>query len=162
LNSELILNYHMNMTGSDSTLTFQSSALSRSSAEVFEAASDRPVRVTRRNGEPLVLMTESENSDRDALLELAAQLIDSSSQVERSLAENMADRFPWMLALNAEDRDRCAVDIVSAARASFSTHQAHLAIAEITSWRETASALAAGLGHRSLDWLDDEEIVERP
>ncbi|WP_323127125.1 prevent-host-death protein [Brevibacterium atlanticum] len=107
-------------------------------------------------------MTEAENSDRDALLELAAQLIDSSSQIERSLAENMADRFPWMLALSAEDRDRCAVDIVSAARASFSTHQAHLAIAEINSWRETAAAVAAGLGTRSLDWLAEEEAVERP
>jgi hypothetical protein len=35
-------------------------------------------------------------------------------------------------------------------------------IAELVSWRETASALAAGLGSANLDWLDDEETVERP
>lgn len=107
-------------------------------------------------------MTEAENSDRNALLELAAQLIASSTRAEGDLAESMADRFPWMLALGADDRNQCAADIVAAARASFSTHQAHLAIAEITSWHETATAVAAGLGHRSLEWLDEEEIVERP
>ena len=49
---------------------------------------------------------------------------------------------------------------MAAARASFATHQPHLAIAEITAWRETATALAAGLGNGSVEWLDDTEAVE--
>ncbi|WP_342766912.1 MULTISPECIES: prevent-host-death protein [Brevibacterium] len=107
-------------------------------------------------------MTESENSDRNNLLELAAQLIASSTRAAGSLTECMADRFPWMLALSEGDQETCARDILNAARASFSTHQAHLAIAEITSWRETAIAIAAGLGDGRVQWLDEPENVERP
>lgn len=145
-----------------STLAFQSSELSRSPADVFEAATEHPVEVTRRDGETLVLMTTTENRERNALLELAAQLIAVSTTTTGSLAERMADRFPWMLALGPEDREACADEILTAARASFSTNQAHLAIAALTAWRETAAAIAAGLGSDPVEWLEDDEPVERP
>ncbi|MCZ9635381.1 hypothetical protein RhoBH5_32380 [Rhodococcus sp. BH5] len=48
---------------------------------------------------------------------------------------------------------------------SFSTDQPHLVLAELTSWRETATAIAAGLGQADLEWLDtpeDDTMVERP
>ncbi|GAA4741573.1 hypothetical protein GCM10023217_07410 [Gordonia alkaliphila] len=63
------------------------------------------------------------------------------------------------------NRDTCAQDLVNAARASLSTNQPHLAISELTSWKETATALAAGLGTADLEWLDREDArgkVERP
>jgi hypothetical protein len=68
------------------------------------------------------------------------------------------------LRLAGADRESCAQDLVDAARASFSTDQPHLAIAELTSWKETATAVAAGLssGSAGLEWLDDDETVERP
>lgn len=47
-----------------------------------------------------------------------------------------------MLALSPADRESCAQDLVDAARSSFSTDQPHLAIAELTSWKETATAVA--------------------
>lgn len=108
---------------------FRSSELSRSSAEVFAAAEDHPVQITRRDGESLVLMSEHEDQARTALLELAAQLVAVSTSSESTLAERMSDRFPWMLALSSEDRVTCANDVLAAARASFATHQAHLAVA---------------------------------
>lgn len=74
----------------------------------------------------------------------------------------MARAFPWMLALSPADRRTCAQELVDAARASFSTDQPHLAIAELTSWKETATAVAAGLGSADLEWLGDDETVERP
>ena len=74
----------------------------------------------------------------------------------------MANAYPWMLALSQDDRRQCAQDLVDAARASFATGQAHLVAAELTSWRETASALAAGLRSTPVDWLDDQTLVERP
>lgn len=46
--------------------------------------------------------------------------------------------------------------------ASFAINQAHLIAAELTSWRETASALAAGMRNSPVDWLDDEIPVARP
>lgn len=147
---------------SQSRTTFQSSELSRASAEVFAAATDHPVEVTRRDGESLVLMSESADRARTALLELAAQLVAVSTNTDGTLVTRMIDRFPWMLALSTADQQTCANDILTAARASFATNQPHLAIAELTAWRETATAVAAGLGREPVEWLDDTLVVERP
>lgn len=149
-------------TPTRSRTTFQSSELSRASAEVFAAAADHPVRVTRRDGESLVLMSESADKARASLLELAAQLVAVTASPDGTLAGRMSDRFPWMLALSQTDQDACAKAVLAAARASFATDQPHLAIAELTAWRETATAMAAGLGKESVRWLKDAEIAERP
>lgn len=140
----------------------RSSDLSRQSAEVFAAAADHPVEVTRRDGESLVIMSESTDRARKELLKLAAQLIVVSTSLEGTLTSRMVDRFPWMEALSPKDQNTCATEILSAARASFATEQPHLAIAELTAWRETATAIAAGLDSRPVDWLDEAETVERP
>lgn len=142
--------------------SFESSELSRSSAEVFAAAADHPVEVTRRDGEPFVLMSKRDSVLQESLLDLAAQIIGASVRAEGSFADRMSDQFPWMLALSPEDRVECADQLVAAARASFSTKQPHLAIAEIMSWRETATALAAGFATSEVEWLDDDELAERP
>ncbi|MBK4121508.1 prevent-host-death protein [Kocuria rhizophila] len=141
---------------------FKSSDLSRSSAEVFAAATEHPVTVTRRDGETLVMMTDSEDRARRELLDLAAQLIAIATDTRGTLTERMSEVFPWMFALSPQGRDDCARAILQAARASFSTKQPHLAVAELTSWKETATALAAGLRNDPVEWLDGEEPVERP
>ncbi len=145
-----------------SRTTFQSSELSRASAEAFAAAADHPIQITRRDGESLVLMSESADQARASLLELAAQLIAVTTSTEGTLATRMSDRFPWMLALSEADREACSSEIVAAARASFATNQHHLAVAALTAWRETATAIAAGLGKEAIEWLDYTEPVERP
>lgn len=145
-----------------SRTTFQSSELSRASAEAFAAAADHPIQITRRDGESLILMSESADRERAALLELAAQLIAVTTSSEGTLAIRMSDRFPWMLALSEADREACSTEIVAAARASFATNQPHLAVAELNAWRETATAIAAGLGGETIEWLDSAEAVERP
>jgi len=153
----------MTLINDSHTTTRRSSDLSKHSADVFAEAEDHTVQITRRDGEPLVLMSQREADARTLLLQFAADLIAVTLDDEGTLASRMADRFPWMLALSDADRESCARDLVKAARASFSTGQPHLAIAELTSWRETATALAAGLGARqSVEWLDDAEPVERP
>lgn len=146
----------------NSRTTFQSSELSRGAAEVFAAAADHPVEITRRDGESLVLMSGREDRARTSLLELAAQLVAVSTSREGTLAERMSDRFPWMFALSSADQETCAKEILTAARASFATNQPHLAITELTSWRETATAIAAGLGVGQMEWLDNDEKVKRP
>lgn len=157
--------YHGGMTTTaPRASTRRSSDLSKHSAEVFAEAEDHPVTVTRRDGEALVLMSQREAEGRARLLEFAAQLIGVAVDDDGPLAERMSRAFPWMLALSPEDRATCAQALVDAARASFSTDQAHLALAELTSWRETATAIAAGFGRADLDWLDsdDDDVVERP
>lgn len=79
------------------------------------------------------------------------------------LAERMSRAFPWMLALSPDDRATCAQDLVDAARASFSTDQPHLVLAELNSRKETATAIASGLNRGEPEWLDDDDaVVERP
>lgn len=142
--------------------TFPSSDLSRHAPRVFAAAEENPVDVTRRDGEDMVLMTRREADSREQLLQIAAQLIAVATDDRGTLAERMADRFPWMLALGEKDRSTCAKDLLEAARASFATGQSHRAIAEMTAWRETAVALASGLGAAPVEWLDEPAAVERP
>lgn len=144
--------------------TRRSSDLSKHSAEVFAEAEDHPVTVTRRDGETLVLMSQREADSRNRMLEFAAQLIGVAVDSDGPLAGRMSKAFPWMLALSPDDRSTCAQDLVDAARASFSTDQPHLVLAELTSWKETASAVAAGLGRGEPEWLegDDAVVVERP
>lgn len=141
---------------------FQSSELSRNSVEVFLAAEAQPVTVTRRDAEPLVLMTAREAKARSVLFEFAAQLIAITTDDRGTLEERMADHLPWMLALSAEDRASCATELVDSARASFATEQPHLAAATLNSWRETATAIAAGLGDTAVDWIETDEVIDRP
>lgn len=152
----------MNIASALPTRTRRSSDLSKHSAEVFAEAEDHPVTVTRRDGETLVLMSQREAEGRARLLNFAAQLITVTLDDRGTLAERMSRIFPWMLALSPADREACAQELIDAARASFSTDQPHLAIAELTSWKETATAVAAGLGNIDLVWIDDAESVERP
>jgi PHD/YefM family antitoxin component YafN of YafNO toxin-antitoxin module len=163
--SERILKYVKDMPITTSPLadrTFQSSDLSRRPLSVFAAAEDHPVEVTRRDGEDLVLMSKSEAEARKELLNFAGQLIAAATKDRGSLAERMADSFPWMLALSPADRELCAKELLEASRASFATGQAHLAVAELTAWQETAIAIAAGLGRTPVEWLENDELVERP
>ncbi|MDN5686868.1 MAG: prevent-host-death protein [Brachybacterium sp.] len=147
--------------------TRRSSDLSKHSAEVFAEAEEHPVTVTRRDGESLVLMSQREADARAELLHIASTLI-SITLEDGPLSERMASRYPWMYALSDQDRDECARGLIDAARASFSTQQPHLAIARLTSWRETATAIAAGLGSQPVEWLDADDdtaggaVVERP
>lgn len=142
-------------------ITRRSSELSKRPAEVFAEAERAPVTITRRDGESLILMSRREAGNRDRLLELAAQLITASLD-DDPLPASMTKLFPWMLALPPADRDACARELLDAARASFATEQAHLAIATLTAWEETASAMAAGLGNTEITWRDDEKPVRRP
>ncbi|MGC0141833.1 prevent-host-death protein [Pseudactinotalea sp. Z1732] len=157
----------MTLAADHPAYTRRSSDLSKHSAEVFAEAEDHPVTVTRRDGESLVLMSQREANARAELLHIAATLITVTLE-EGPLSERMASRYPWMYALSSQDREQCARDLIDAARASFSTQQPHLAIAQLASWRETATAIAAGLGSQPVEWLDENDdavvvtVVERP
>lgn len=91
-------------------------------------------------------MSGSNDRAWTALLELGAQLAAVPTSTDGTLASRMTDRFPWMLALSPADQEDCATAVLAVAWASFSTGQPHLAIAELTSWRKTATVVAAGLG----------------
>lgn len=142
--------------------TFNSSELSRNPKSVFDAVEAQPVLVTRRDGKNLVLMTEHEADNRRDMFAIGAQIIAATTLDRGTLAERMATVFPWMLALNDSDRELCARELVEVSRAAFATNQPKALLIEVTSWFETATALAAGLHKAEVGWLDEPVAVEAP
>lgn len=142
--------------------TFNSSELSRNPKPVFEAVESQPVLVTRRDGENLVLMTEHEADERRDMFLIAAQIIAATTLEGGSLAERMATVFPWMLALDTGDRELCARELIDTARAAFATNQPKTLLVGVTSWFESATALAAGLDKVEPEWLAEPVAAEAP
>lgn len=141
---------------------FQSSDVSRQPLRVFDAAENGPVAVTRRDGEDLVLMSKRDADAIDWLLTFAAQVLAVSVENKDGLSDRLASLYPWMLTLGNADREQCAADILRASQAALATHQPQLAVAEVTSWRETAMAVADGVAGQQTEWLEKPEAVQRP
>ena len=148
--------------GNVMTVTRRSSDLSKKSAEVFAEAEQGPVAVTRRDGEPMVLMAARRAAEMDHLLDSAAQFTQALLRGQSEPVAAMSEVYPWMMALTPEDRSACATELRDAALASFSTGQARLLEEAEASWRGTAEAVAAGLVSSDVDWLDDDPLVGRP
>ncbi|GAA1747740.1 prevent-host-death protein [Rothia terrae] len=143
---------------------FASSDLSRSASKVFAAATNEPVRITRRDGENLVLMTEEELNRQQTLLGVAAQIVAVSTFTahDSELVAEMTRHFSWMLALTEEYQVSCAHEIINDARAVFSLGQPNLIVGTINAWRDTAEAVAAG--YAAGEYVVDEDglALERP
>ena len=78
-------------------------------------------------------MSKREADERERLLEIAAQFLAAATDNRGTLAQRLADRMPWMLALSPTGQAECATELLAAARASFAISQAHLATAAMTS-----------------------------
>lgn len=125
--------------------TRRASDLNRHPTEVFHEAELHPVRLERRHGSPLVLMTAKADQERTELMRFAGMVVGAALDHD-SLEEGLTCAFPWMFALSENDRRVCAKEIIDAARVAFTTKsQAHQALRVITAWRESAAAIAAGL-----------------
>lgn len=108
----------------------------------------------------IVIEEVDDAPERAELLELAAHVLAVADREEGSLCSRMTATFSWMSALSKEDRKKCSADVVAAARASF-TDSPHLALAELTSWRETATAMAQGLHKVPTVFFEDEETHKK-
>ncbi|ROP72460.1 prevent-host-death protein [Curtobacterium sp. PhB115] len=141
----------------------QSSDLSRHAKQVFAAAEEEPLEVTRRDGKPLVLTTKERSDDDDAVLEIAAQLIAAVTVNEQlPLHDRLAVPYPWIKLLSRDDQKRFAREIVDVARGSFSLRQPRRLLLEMQAWRNSAEAIAAGWGARDPEVLEAPVAVERP
>lgn len=144
--------------------TVQSSELSRHSRDVFEAADEGPVLITRRDGESLVLTKASQaDADRSGL-ELAAHVVAVSlSTNDRPFVERLRDPFPWVALLSAEDQDSFASEVVDVARACATLSRFERLLISVSAWKDTAEKLASSLAaDADLQWFDDDIIVLDP
>jgi hypothetical protein len=141
----------------------QSSDLSRHAKDVFAAAEQEPLEVTRRDGAPLVLTTKERSDDDEAVLDIAAQLI-AAVTVNESLPlhDRLAIPYPWLKLLSRADQQRFATEIVEVARGSFSLRQPRKLLLEMQAWRNSAEAIAAGWDTAEPDLLDPPIVAEKP
>lgn len=140
-----------------------SSDLSRHAKDVFAAAEQEPLEVTRRDGAPLVLTTKARSDDDEAVLDIAAQLIAAVTGNEHlALHERLAIPYPWLVMLSRDDQRRFAREIVEVARGSFSLRQPRRLLLEMQAWRDSAEAIAAGWDASELEILDAPTVVEKP
>ncbi|WP_423185119.1 type II toxin-antitoxin system Phd/YefM family antitoxin [Arthrobacter sp. NyZ413] len=141
-----------------------SSDLSRNPAQVFRAAEEGPVTITRRDGEPLILVRSSTIEQEHDALRLAANLVAASlAPGEGSFAERLLGPFPWLGFLPHEQREHFATEIVEVARACAAVSSFERLFVVLAEWRATAEAVAAGYTpDDQLEWLDDSETVSDP
>lgn len=141
----------------------QSSDLSRHAKDVFAAAEQEPLEVTRRDGAPLVLTTKERSDDDEAVLDIAAQLI-AAVTVNESLPlhDRLAIPYPWLKLLSRADQQRFATEIVEVARGSFSLRQPRKLLLEMQAWRNSAEAIAAGWDTSEPALLDPPVVAEKP
>ena len=138
----------------------QSSALSRNSAEVFRAADEGAVEITRRDGETLVLTRKSEVERQSTVLRVAADLVAASLGPEtQPFVDRLQDRFPWMRFLSESERDAFATEIVQSARGCAAVQDLEPFLVDLHEWFSTAQAKAAGFtADDELDWYDDQPV----
>ena len=141
----------------------QSSDLSRHAKDVFAAAEQEPLEVTRRDGKPLVLTTKERSDDDAAVLDIAAQLLTAVTvNEELPLHDRLAIPYPWITMLSRADQQRFAKEIVEVARGSFSLRQPRRLLLEMQAWRNSAEAIAAGWDAIEPDVIGDPPVVEKP
>ena len=124
----------------------RSSELSRNSAAVCATAEETPVKVTRHDGETLVLTTKREAATRELILEVAAQLIAVPLDDRGTPEDRLARTFPWIKLLGVQDPRSCVQDIIDTARGAFVVNQPGRILTEIKAWQNTAEAVADGWG----------------
>jgi len=143
--------------------TVQSSDLSRHAKDVFAAAEQEPLEVTRRDGAPLVLTTKERSDEDEAVLDIAAELIAAVTvNEELPLHERLAIPYPWIGMLSREDQRQFAREIVEVARGSFALRQPRRLLLEMQAWRNSAEAIAAGWGDEDPEPLARPVVVEKP
>ncbi len=142
--------------------SMQSSELSRNSKAMFSAAEERPILVTRRDGENLILMSQRESDARNRLFDIAADFLSALSEDKGSLAERLSRRFHWMLALSEDSQRECAEELLEGVRAALATRNMAPLALKLDAWRDSATAIAAGYAERQIEWLEDPIKVSRP
>lgn len=146
------------------TRTVQSSELSRNSREVFEAADQGPVLITRRDGDALVLTKASQVEYDRKGVELASALVAASlAPDDVPFVERLRRPFPWLALLTPGEQDAFAKEVVEVARGCASVSRYGQLLMTLHAWVATAEAVAAGYTpDDELQWLDASEAVADP
>lgn len=121
--------------------------LCRSPAPVFAMVDEGPVTITRQDGDPMVLTSESQYQADQHGRELVARLITAllSPDRDNSLVQRLRVVFPWMSSLSVADQEEFAREIVETAVTGEGegTSNVNQLILILTAWEDSAEILAS-------------------
>lgn len=121
--------------------------------------------ITRRDGEPLLLVKASDLARDQRGLSITAQIVGAVLQTDPvGLAERFLQPYPWVEFLAQPDREAFAREVVDVTRACAAIAQFGRLESVVSSWQATAEALAAAIDATGadLEWLEDPVRVPRP
>jgi hypothetical protein len=123
------------------TTEVQWSELQRDPKGVAALADRGDVRVRRRDGAPLLLVREDRAAaSADGAVAAARALRNALAHLSfEGVLESLAEEFPWIDLLPADDRRRFAADFVRAVQASAELGQWSVLEQVLTEWRSTAA-----------------------
>jgi prevent-host-death family protein len=138
--------------------------LLREPKRVLARTEDGPVRITRRDGDDLVLISASELERQADGVTLASQLI-RASRDHGSMRHAILALYPWAEMLPGADLDAFAAEMERLAFAAMDLGRYAALANAFASWRGTAEALADGLPPGPgdhLTWLANPAQVPAP
>jgi len=139
------------------------SDLQREPRKVSHEVDSGPIRVTRRDGSPLVLMRESEINHLLDGMNLVSKIVSIClAESAETADERLNIVFPWAAYLRPHERPAFLREMVETARACTATENYVPLIACVNGWRATAEAYAAGWDHNEPEWLEKPILVPRP
>jgi len=131
------------------------SDLQREPRKVSREVESGPVRVTRRDGTPLVLIRETDLNNTLDGMSLVSKIIsiwladDAAEAIDR-----LTIVFPWATYLRAHERPDCVRELIETTRACAAVGDYVPLIACVKGWQATAEAYAAGRDGDDIVWLD--------
>jgi len=139
------------------------SDLQREPRQVSQEVDRGPVRVTRRDGAPLVLMREDTLQTTMDGMRLVSQVLGLWMAGDpREIDQNLGVLFPWVAYLSRAERSDCARELLDTARACTATEEYLPLLACAKAWQSTAEAYAAGWDKEPVEWFDEPVSVSRP
>jgi len=139
------------------------SDLQREPRAVSHQVDQGPVRVTRRDGAPLVLIREDTLENAFRGIDLASQILGIWLAGEpKTIEQRLAVVLPWVIYLSDHEQSECAREMLGIARACAATNDYQPLLACAKAWQSTAEAYAAGWDGDQYDWLPEPIIVSRP
>ena len=123
-------------------IEFNASDLNRNPSKVFKAAKNHPVRLKRRGGPDMILVSKKELQARAEAHETAALLLSALQSLENSRLENIRLRFPWMAVFDEDKEKECADQMVAGVKEFFTSGIALPFVSLVHQWKYLARKVA--------------------
>jgi PHD/YefM family antitoxin component YafN of YafNO toxin-antitoxin module len=136
----------------------------RKPKQVIEMTESGPVRISRRDGADLVVISADELEQTQRGFALAGQLL-RGEQEFGDLSKALASQFAWVALLSETEREAFATEIRDQLWSAVQLGKYTALLRTFNRWLETADAYASGLPRgtgEDLEWFEDPTPAQEP